>query len=477
MYYCTPTAGERFFLQLLLTVVRGPTLFENLKTVNGVVYSTFREAYQALHLVEDDQEWFKCFSEAVEFVSGSSLRSLFVSALLFQELNEPKSLWDRFCLNICDNLDVRIAQLGLLNQLCSDDTSNAFHQNLPKLDYGLYLLEQALIDAGKALTDFNMPGPLFQWRSLMEQSSTINSNVFIQAEVAYDRNVKEQNYQQKISMMNISQKAVFDEIIDIISSNPNTAHFFLKGPAGTGKTFVYNTLCHYFRRQGKIVVCVPSSGIASLLLPGGRTSHSRFKIPLNTYPDSNFAQISTRSLVVSLLSWGGGNFAQIGPVVKHGQHHHIVEASLAKSIEIWQNLKKLKLTENMLLSGSNPIDQSFSQWIVDEINRYVLEQLPGNKTSLFAVDCITQEDSTGSEDHQIPTEYLQSLNPHGLPLSVLELTIGTPVMILRNINAENGLCNGTRVTVLSIGEFLLKIKLPGVDGSVEVIPRFTLSTL
>ncbi|KAG1488340.1 hypothetical protein G6F52_013961 [Rhizopus delemar] len=120
----------------------------------------------------------------------------------------------------------------------------------------------------------------------MEQISTINSNVIIQAEVAYDRNVEEQNYQQKISMMNIGQKDVFDEIIDSISSNPNTAHFFLQGPAGTGKTFVYNTLCHYFRRQGKIVVCVASSGIASLLLPGGRTSHSRFKIPLNIYPDS-----------------------------------------------------------------------------------------------------------------------------------------------------------------------------------------------
>ncbi|EIE88044.1 hypothetical protein RO3G_12755 [Rhizopus delemar RA 99-880] len=83
MYYCTPTAGERFFLRLLLTVVRGPTSFGNLKTVNSVVYSTFQEACQALHLIEDDQEWLKCFSEAVEFVSGSSLRSLFASALLF----------------------------------------------------------------------------------------------------------------------------------------------------------------------------------------------------------------------------------------------------------------------------------------------------------------------------------------------------------------------------------------------------------
>ncbi|KAG1034872.1 hypothetical protein G6F43_013334 [Rhizopus delemar] len=94
--------------------------------------------------------------------------------------------------------------------------------------------------------------------------------------------------------------------------------------------------------------------------------------------------------------------------------------------------------------------------LVDEINRYVLNQLPGNKISLFAVDRVTQEDSTGSEDRQMPTEYLQSLNPHGLPPSVLELKIGMPVMILRNINAE-------------------KVKLPGVDGRVEVIPRFTLT--
>jgi hypothetical protein len=54
----------------------------------------------------------------------------------------------------------------------------------------------------------------------------------------------------------------------------------LQGPVGTGKTFAYNTLCNYYRGLGKIVLCVASSGIAALLLPGGRTSHSRFLIPL-----------------------------------------------------------------------------------------------------------------------------------------------------------------------------------------------------
>jgi len=45
--------------------------------------------------------------------------------------------------------------------------------------------------------------------------------------------------------------------------------FFLNGPGGTtGKTFVYQALSHAIHGQGKIVLCVASSGIASLL-PGG----------------------------------------------------------------------------------------------------------------------------------------------------------------------------------------------------------------
>ena len=119
MYYCTPTAGERLFLRLLLTVVRGPTSFQDLRTVNGVVFHTFREACQALHLIEDDQKWFKCFSEAVVFVSGSSLRSLLVSVLLFQELNQLAALWNEVCLSICDDHDVRMRQLGFTDQLNS----------------------------------------------------------------------------------------------------------------------------------------------------------------------------------------------------------------------------------------------------------------------------------------------------------------------------------------------------------------------
>lgn len=57
--------------------------------------------------------------------------------------------------------------------------------------------------------------------------------------------------------------------------------FFLNGPGGTGKTYLYTTIITKIRAMKNIVLHVASSGIAALLLPGGRTAHLRFKIPIN----------------------------------------------------------------------------------------------------------------------------------------------------------------------------------------------------
>jgi ATP-dependent DNA helicase PIF1 len=43
---------------------------------------------------------------------------------------------------------------------------------------------------------------------------------------------------------------------------------------------LYKCILAYFRSQSQVVIAVASSGIASLLLPGGRTAHSKFKIPI-----------------------------------------------------------------------------------------------------------------------------------------------------------------------------------------------------
>ncbi|RVE47422.1 hypothetical protein evm_007932 [Chilo suppressalis] len=57
--------------------------------------------------------------------------------------------------------------------------------------------------------------------------------------------------------------------------------FFLDAPGGTGKTVVTTDILADVRRQGKIAIAVALSGIAATLLPGGKTAHAMFKIPIN----------------------------------------------------------------------------------------------------------------------------------------------------------------------------------------------------
>jgi chromosomal replication initiation ATPase DnaA len=81
--------------------------------------------------------------------------------------------------------------------------------------------------------------------------------------------------------MNKSQRYYFDIIIAAVKQNLMSAHFFLQGYTDTGKTFFYNAICNHFRAKKKIIICVASSGIAALFLPGESTSYSRFCILLN----------------------------------------------------------------------------------------------------------------------------------------------------------------------------------------------------
>jgi ATP-dependent DNA helicase PIF1 len=51
-------------------------------------------------------------------------------------------------------------------------------------------------------------------------------------------------------------------------------------------------------------------------------------------------------------------------------------------------------------------------------------------------------------------------------------------MLFRNIDPARGLCNGTRLIVVHIGQYLLRVRLAHKPNApIEAIPRFTLSSL
>ena len=113
---------------------------------------------------------------------------------------------------------------------------------------------------------------------------------------------------------------------------------------------------------------------------------------------------------------------------------------------------------------------------MESINQKIIDKVAGNTTIFFAENTT---DLTGNARDNFPPEYLQLLNASGLPPHRLVLKVGLPVMLLRNINPEKGLCNGTRLLIHRIGQYVLQVKVPGPDGNerLELIPRFTLSTL
>lgn len=187
--------------------------------------------------------------------------------------------------------------------------------------------------------------------------------------------------------------------------------FFVYGFGGTGKTFLWRLLFAAIRSMGEIVLNVVSNGIASLLLPGGRTSHSIFGIPIN--PDEftlcNLTSGTNAANLVkeaSIIIWDeapmmskhcfepldrsladimrstekkpfvgnvvvfGGDFSQVLPVIHGASRAEIVLESLNSSY-IWKHCKVLKLTKNMRLLSSDMSAEElkelreFSQWILD----------------------------------------------------------------------------------------------------------------
>ena len=87
-------------------------------------------------------------------------------------------------------------------------------------------------------------------------------------------------------------------------------------------------------------------------------------------------------------------------------------------------------------------------------------------------------DSSGTNagDTIVPTEYLNSLIPSGLPPHKLRLFIGSSIMRLRNLNANQGLCNETRLNCFDLLQTVIHAEiLTGRFAKKQVfIPRITL---
>ena len=103
------------------------------------------------------------------------------------------------------------------------------------------------------------------------------------------------------------------------------------------------------------------------------------------------------------------------------------------------------------------------------INEILVAKLPGQTDILKSADQLDSQDLL-----RFNTEYLHTLCPNGFPSHDLRLKRNMPLMLLRNLNPREGLCNGTKLTYLRcIDGKLLECRIVG-SQRVVLIPRITL---
>lgn len=88
----------------MLNKVKGPTSFEDIRTVNDKVYDTFKEECYSLGLLDDDKEYIDSIKETYKWASGSFCRALFVSLITTDSLSRPDHVWKETCDILSDDL-------------------------------------------------------------------------------------------------------------------------------------------------------------------------------------------------------------------------------------------------------------------------------------------------------------------------------------------------------------------------------------
>jgi hypothetical protein len=218
--FCPPSAGEQYYLRMLLYTVPSPTSWEDLRTVDGVLHPTFQDACAARGLLATDEEWDRCLDEAGLIKTGHQLRQLFAAILLNNSPLDPLGLFERHFPNLSDDCQYRLRThfhipsptLPQIESLCLHELSTFLHR------------------AGKTLSDYHLPTPSVDFNNLngvprivAEELNYNTEELNAQWEVGYDQ-------------ANAEQKEILDLVTSSVSrSDGESGLFFIDGPGGTGK--------------------------------------------------------------------------------------------------------------------------------------------------------------------------------------------------------------------------------------------------
>ena len=139
--------------------------------------------------------------------------------------------------------------------------------------------------------------------------------------MSYNREEQKAIMESNILKLYPEQSECFNKIMDSINGNAENNLFYVDGIGRAGKTFLCSTILAAVRSSGSLALAAASSGVAALLLPGGQTGHSLFKIPLKV-DEYSTCSISKQSMQAKLLKHAKVIIWDEAPLM----HKHVYEA-------------------------------------------------------------------------------------------------------------------------------------------------------
>ncbi|CAN6835653.1 unnamed protein product, partial [Brassica oleracea] len=364
--------------------------YDELKTFNDVKYPDFKSVCHARGYLDDDVEWLESMSEGARTATPYQLRDMFVTFLNTCFVASPKGLWEHSWKSMSEDiLHKRQRILGHTNLELDDETLEQY--TLIEVEKLMRMQDHSLND----IKEMSKIKPVL----LKELGNSLWNQ-----EMDYDVAEETLRHVSQYNLLNAQQRAIYESVLDSIDKKDGKL-FFIHGAWGTGKTFLYQTIISRLRSRKQIVLPVASSGIAALLLPNGRTAHSRFNIPLkldedklcNIKPGTMLAELIEKT---DLIIWDeapmthkhafealdktlkdimsmknphakeqtfggkivllGGDFRQILPVVPQGSSADTVLASISYSY-LRNTCHKFPVMTNMRV---NQDEKEFSDWLL-----------------------------------------------------------------------------------------------------------------
>ncbi|CAM9590319.1 unnamed protein product [Sphacelaria rigidula] len=240
VYTAHPSSGERFYIRLLLCLVAGTTSSQALRTLDdGEVCETFHEACRRRLLLQNDGDWNRCLQDAIiSQTSTPALRQLFVTLLRCCQVQKPLLLWNRHCDELAADFLHQAHQLDSERQL-DDDL-----RNLALLNIG-----RSLRSVGSSAVKYGLREP--QELAVSDYHSTIPSEIRDELRGVDRRQLHQQHAAANVTLLNADQRAAYDAIMDaharLRTDDGWDGFFFVDGPGGTGKAFLYDTHLRHSR--------------------------------------------------------------------------------------------------------------------------------------------------------------------------------------------------------------------------------------